>query len=84
MRVSGSMINNMGKVLNPGQMVQNMRVNTEMERKKARVSLPLQMEVIISDLSNKMKYQDLETTIGQMESPMKEIGQRIKWMVMVC
>jgi len=42
----------------------------------------LLMEAITMDSSAKMRFQDLETTIGQMVNLTLEIGLKTKWMAM--
>lgn len=76
----GLMINNMVSEWNPGQMVQNMKETTLMERKKARVSLLLLTAATMKVSSNRMKYAAMESTTGQTVSNTTDNGVIIKCM----
>ena len=63
-------------------MVPVMKDYTRMVRRRAKEDLHSLMEVITRDNSDRMRSADLETTTGQMESLMLEIGRRTKWTAM--
>lgn len=63
-------------------MVPVMKDYTRMVRRRAKEDLHSLMEAITRDNSDRMRSADLETTTGQMESLMLEIGRRTKWTAM--
>ena len=76
----GLMINNMELEWNHGQMVLNMKESIEMAKKMAGESLPLLIQVIMKENSVRMRFVDMASIIGLMESTMRELGKRIKCM----
>jgi len=64
-------------------MEQNMKEIIKMVEKKVMGYYILQMDLNIKVSFLKMKYMDMENMNGQMEEYIKEIGNKIKWMVMV-
>lgn len=83
MKEIGTRINNMVKVLKYGQMVQNMRVNTNTERSTEKeLSIGVISHSILVNFIT-IIYKVREFIHGLMEGNLMASGNSIRWMVLV-
>lgn len=79
---SGKMTSSTEKEQKPGLMEQSMMAITMKVRNMARERYVLLMVAYIQATSSRMKSQERESTCGQIKSPMKANGRKIKCMAM--
>ena len=83
MRVIGLKTSNMDLVLRDGQMLLLMKVNTLKAKSTAGENSHGQMQALLLVISTITISMEMESTNGQMEESIQEIGKTIRWRAMV-